>query len=281
MYWRLLIPCFSLFILTPTLPAVQANDDTDKVGWWWYEMEPAPEEERATEDEKILPSLSNFTVEALWNMHPDDFHELLTGIHKKAVKTLKEADVKDYLVIQDIARRKALGYANVASMVVQKYPSLSLEADYPTNIPGQNAKTQQQISEIKTVIGEAQDDFALIYFYSPSCHFCDAQNKILQLFQTKHPWRIKGVNIANNPKIAENLGVHAVPYLVLLSKKTKKSLPIAAGVITLKELETRLHRGIRLLNETITPEAFSMFDFEKGGGFDVTAPLKLTSGPIQ
>ncbi len=279
MYWQLLIPFFSLVILTSSLSTVQAGDETDKVGWWWYEIEPAPVEE-SSEKEEAMPSLSDFTIETLWNMHPDAFQELLTGIHKKAVKTLKEDDVKDYLVIQDIARRKALGYANVASMVVQKYPNFSLEADYPSNIPGQNAKTQQQISEINTTIGQSQDDFALIYFYSPSCHFCDAQNKILQLFQTKHPWTIRGINITNNPELAEDLGVHAVPYLVLLSKKTKKTLPIAAGVITLKELETRLHRGIRLLNDKIKPESFSMFDFEKGGGFDVTAPLKLTTGSL-
>ncbi len=283
MYWRLLIPCFSFLVFSSGLYAAETENpisspSDSKIGWWWYEVKP-PEETDPEKEEKKLPSLSDYSFERLWNMHPDQFQGVLTSIHKKAVMTLKEEDVRDYLVIQDIARRKAHAYTNVNTMVVQKYPKLSLERDFPTALPGRNAKVKQQMIEVRTKIEQSTRDFALIYFYSPSCHFCAEQNKILQLFQAKHPWNVKPINITQNPKLAEKLQVHAVPYLLLLSRKSKETMPIAAGVISLAELEKRLHRGIRLLNKETNAESYSMYEFQRGGGFDATAPLNISNRP--
>lgn len=282
MFWRLLIPCFSLFIFSSGLfaaePASQNPASADpKIGWYWYEAK--PQKKDPENQERTLPSLSEYPLQKLWDMHPDDFQGLLKGIHKKAVMTLKEDDVRDYLIIQDIARRKAHAYTNVHAMTVQKYPRLSLEADYPTVAPGRNSKIRQQMKEVKAKIDQSPSDFALIYFYSPTCHFCDEQKKILQLFQAKHPWNIKQINITRHQDLAEKLSVRAVPYLILISKKSKETMPISTGVISVSELEKRLHRGIRLLNKETDATSYSLYEFQEGGGFDATAPLKVNDIP--
>ncbi len=283
MSWRLLIPFFSVLLCCNDLNAAEIKRSEDlnsnpKRGWWWYEILPS-EEENVDNQERILPSLSDYSLEKLWEMHPDEFQSLLLKIHKKAVMTLKENDVRDYLVIQDIARRKALAFTNVNAMIVQKYPGLSLEADFPTVLPGRNAKVRQERMEIETELERSRKDFALIYFYSPVCHFCTEQSRILNFFLTKYPWEVRKVDITKQPELAENLGVRGVPYLLLISKKNQETIPISAGVISLKTLEKRLFRGIRLINKETTPEGYSMFEYERGGGFDATAPLKVNGVP--
>lgn len=144
-----------------------------KKGWWWYEKEPEKpkkgkkEEQKETKQRK-LPSLKDYTYGQFWDMHPDDFQTLLLEFQKKAVMTLSEQDVREYYIIQDIARRKSLGFANVASYVTQKYPELSVAKDYPVVTPGRNALVRQQRGEIENTVISAQDDFALLYFHSPA-----------------------------------------------------------------------------------------------------------------
>ncbi|MHB8810650.1 MAG: conjugal transfer protein TraF, partial [Desulfobulbaceae bacterium] len=68
-----------------------------KHGWFWYEdplavLEEKPEdpvtlvEQKAAQATRKEPSLDNYSVEELWNMHPDDFQSLLNGLQKKAVQ---------------------------------------------------------------------------------------------------------------------------------------------------------------------------------------------------
>ncbi len=284
MSWRLLILFFSLFLCFTQLQAAETPPPEETVsnpkrGWWWYEIEPPEAKTEEIQAGRPLPALSDYSLETLWEMHPDEFQGILLQIHKKAVMTLKEDDVRDYLVIQDIARRKALAFTNVNAMIVQKYPGLSLEADFPTVLPGRNARIRQEMAEIDTKLEESRKDFALIYFYSPTCHFCTEQNKILNFFLVKHPWEIRKIDITKRPQIAEGFGVRAVPYLLLIARKSKETIPVSVGVISLKELEKRLYRGIRLINKETTPEGYSMFEYERGGGFDATAPLRVNGAP--
>ncbi len=274
----LLIPLFSLLVIVYGLFAAEAMaqkpvSPSPKIGWHWYEVKPP---EKDPEEKRVIPNLSDYPMQKLWDMHPDDFQALLKNIHKKAVMTLKQDDVRDYLVIQDIARRKARAYTNVSIMTVQKYPRLSLEKDFPTVIPGRNAKIRQQMAEVKLKIDQSIDKFALVYFFSPTCHFCDEQNNILKLFQSRHPWPVKKINILKHPKLAKEMGVHAVPYLILVSKVSKETMPISAGVISVKELEKRLYRGMRLLNKETDSTSYSMYEFQRGGGFDATAPFQTS-----
>ena len=99
---------------------------------------------------------------------PREFEPLLRGFLKKAVQSPTEQNVKDYYAVMDIARRKSLAFTNVAAFVWQKYPELSTAKDYPVAAPGRNAFVRQSLSEVETTIRNAETDFALLYFFSPT-----------------------------------------------------------------------------------------------------------------
>ncbi len=246
-----------------------------KRGWFWYE-EPQVEPDRE-EDKKrpvrVSPSMKDYTLEELWDMHPDDFQALLNDFHKNAVRFPTEQNVIDYLTMQDIARRKAAIYANVAGYVTQKYPAFNVGKDSPIATPGRVAKVRLQRDEIRETITEAAKDHALIYFKSSTCSYCAEQKQILNFFVGRYGWQIKEIDIRSSPGVAAHFNIHTVPALLLIGRGNDEYIPVSSGVVSLERLERNLFRGVRLLDGKITPEQYSIYDHEWGGSFDYRAIL--------
>lgn len=284
-----LIVLLALIAIASTNPAAAKGPDDAKAqndsygntkrGFWWYEKEPEkPKEDKdnakAAADQKKVPSLKEYSKEQLWGMHPDDFKALRDEFLKKAVQTPSEENVREFYIVNDIARRKALAFTNVTGYVMQKYPDLSVNKDYPVAAPGMNALTKQKSEEIERMIRSARDDFGLFYFHSPTCPYCQEQDGILYFFTKKYDWDIKRVDVNLDTKLSSRFGVTTTPYIVLVYRHNPDYIPVSAGVVSMAEMEDKLYRGIRLLKGEITPEEYSLYEFQKGGSFDVHAPLK-------
>jgi conjugal transfer pilus assembly protein TraF len=246
----------------------------DQPGWWWGDYKPdgKPKDDKKEKKEArtpvIPPSLSAFTYERLWNMHPDAFQELLMNYQKKAVMTPSEDNVRDYYIMQDIARRKSMAFTNVAMMVWQKNPDLFVLKDYPNNNQGMASKTRQQNRDMESKIRNNLDNFALVYFYSATCDYCAEQAKILQFFVDKYGWQIKKVEINANPGLAARFNVENVPMILMIHRNSQDYMPVTAGLATLNEIEENLYRGIRLMNREVTPEQYSQYDFQDHSAFN-------------
>lgn len=274
----LLLFCLCVMVIARFANAMAGEEqhfyDTAKKGWFWYE-EPTPEpEEIKIPMIRPLPALTDYSTEQLWDMHPDDFQELLMEFQKKAVQRPTEQNVLEYLTMQDLARRKAAAYANVASFVVQKYANLDVGRDYPVTAPGVIARVKMQKEEIAATIQAAAEDHALLYFYNPDCSYCAEQQQILRFFTDQYGWQVKGIDINENLSVAARFNITITPTLLLIGKGREEFIPVASGVVALDELERRLYRSIRLLNGQITPQGYSVYDFQKGGGLDPESILQ-------
>lgn len=246
-----------------------------KKGWWWYQDPPLEEKKEERKEEpkqgekgRRIPAMKNYTPEQLWRMHPDDFQALLMDFQKKAVMRLDEESTMEYLTMQDIARKRSLAFANVAAYVQQKNPALTLP-EYSLATPGMAAATRKRAGEMESRIRHAESDFALIYFHSPDCEFCLAQDGILRFFQERYGWQVRIFDVNRNPNLAARFNVTTTPYLILIYRKSRDYIPVSAGVVTLAEMEEKLFRGIRLLSGEITPREYSLFEHRRGGSFDV------------
>ena len=264
---------FAEEVLVPGAEPVPYYKDY-KRGWFWYEEQKAPDAPKEEQKHRI-PSMKEYTVEQLWDMHPDDFQALLMDFQKKAVWRPTPENVEEYYYVQDIARRKALAFTNVAEYVMQKNPELSLSKDYPTVIPGQNALVRSREKEVSERIMQAKDDFGLLFFYSSTCEYCEEQEKIMRFFESQYGWEIKRIDFTREQGLAERFGVTIVPSILLVYRDSTEAIPVSAGVISLSEMEDKIYRGVRLLAGEITPQEYSIYDFQKGGAFDVTAPALI------
>jgi conjugal transfer pilus assembly protein TraF len=272
---------FCLILLATFTHAAGTEDNTfyDKTrqGWFWYE-DPRVPQEKPNDRPETIPhktlSLDAYAIEDLWNMHPDDFQNLLNGVQKQAVQFPSEQNVLEYLTIQDIARRKALAYTHTASYVTQKYSNLfGMNQVYPTAGPGVTARVQMQRDEIAETIGQGKADHALLFFINPRCSYCDKQKQILAYFIEKYAWQIRIVDTDKEPDAAMRFNITVTPTLLLIKKGHDQSMPIASGVVTLSELERKLYQAIRYLQGARAGENFLLYDFQKDSALDPTSIL--------
>ncbi|WP_163338756.1 conjugal transfer protein TraF [Desulfopila sp. IMCC35008] len=261
--------------------------EKQKEGWFWYH-DPPPEPDE-NEEQKIslvqqIPqqqenryrgaNLEQVSLEDLWKMYPDDFQQLLDHVQNLAVQAPTEENTLRYLVMQDVARRKALAYTNSAMYVTQKYGNLfNINQVYPTSRPGVTARVQIQNQEIGQTISNARNNHALIYFTSPTCGFCEKQNGILSYFVEKYGWTIKPVDISRQPGVAARFNIETTPTLLLIKKGREEHMTVSVGVVTLTELERKLYRAVRYLQGETRDDNFLMYDFQKGSAFDATSIL--------
>jgi conjugal transfer pilus assembly protein TraF len=269
-------PLMLLAILSVSVTASAGYYNDSAKGWWWYQKEPEkpvikPEKKQNTTT--TTPSRKDYSYEQIWEMHPDQFQEFAEALKKKAVQQPSEEYVKDYFEVQEIARKKALAFSNVAQYVWQKYPELTTKKDYPITTPGNLARIAQITEERQRTLRDNRDDFALIYFQRPDCSYCDEQTRILDWFTNKTGWTVKKVNTQENPGLAAKFNVEIMPTLILIQKGKQDFLPVSAGVISADEIEDKAYRAVRLLKGDITPEEYSLYKFQKGGGFDVNKRL--------
>jgi len=285
--FRVLIICQVVLLFTTGTPCAgeppfmeengKAYYGDAKRGWWWYEkipLEKRDRDEKVEDGKKRSPRLSDYTMEELWNMYPDDFQAVLMAFQKKAVQVPSENNVREYYVVQDIARRKSLAFANVSAAVMQKYPDLSVAADFPITAPGRNAEVSQRTDEIESRIRSAREEFALIYFSSAGCPYCAEEGSILSRFVEKYGWEIREIDIEREAAVSSIFGIETTPTLLLIYRGRADHITVSAGVASLAEIEEKLYRGLRLLKNEITPEEYSLYEFQRGGAFDVRAPLR-------
>jgi conjugal transfer pilus assembly protein TraF len=128
---------------------------------------------------------------------------------------------------------------------------------------------KMQKEEIAATIQAAAEDHALLYFYSPDCSYCAEQQQILRFFTDQYGWQVKGIDINENLSAAARFNITITPTLLLIGKGREEYIPVASGVVALD----RLYRSIRLLNGRITPQGYSVYDFQKGGGLDPESVL--------
>ncbi len=243
-------------------------------GWWWYEKEQEKKEEKEKKPlqqkkTKKLPSLKDYTYDEIWNLHPDEFEKFAEELKKKAVQNPSEENVKEYYEVQEIARKKALAFTNVAQFVWQKYPDLTTAKDYPVATPGNLSRVGQIQEEKQRKLRDNKEEFALVYFYRTDCDYCRQQQPIIDWFTGSTGWQVKKINVEESPGLAGKFGVETTPAMILIQKGNQDFFPVSSGLITAEEIEDKTYRAVRLLKGEITPEEFSLYDFQRGGGFDV------------
>ncbi|PKN69021.1 MAG: conjugal transfer protein TraF [Deltaproteobacteria bacterium HGW-Deltaproteobacteria-12] len=244
-----------------------------KTGWWWYQD--PKQESKNSEDEKltlkpikVVPSIAAIPDELLWNLHPDQFQELLLAMQKKAVQNPTERAMADYTRMLDMARRKSVVFANASMLYVQQHPEYDVAAADPITTPGRVATTKQTTKAIEDKIKWAVGSYGLIYFYSQECQYCEAQTPILKYFAEKYNWEIQPYDTKIDTKVAQTFNVTVTPTILIVGRKNGEYLIVSSGVVSLPDMEERIYRGVRLLEGETNVENYSTYDYQKGGVLD-------------
>ncbi len=261
-----------VLLLTAQAVVVSAGEKTQKRGYWWYMDEPHEEaEQTVTEhpERKVLPPPP--PRDELMAMHPDELSQLQQDYLEQAVWRPTPEHVRDYYIVQDVIRRKALAYMAVSGLVLLQHPELNVGKASPITNPGQKASTRLRQRLHANALSRYRGQYALVLFSRADCDYCAVQREALARFQERHGWTVKEVDIQRNPRSGERFGVDYTPMTVLIERGSEHWMPVAVGVESVPVIEANSYRGIRLLRGETTPAQFYTLETQQGGVFDPQA----------
>jgi len=117
---------------TETFPTHSGYGEDVERGWYWYEVEKeVPEEGK----EEFASDKASQNADP-WKMSAEEFRKYLDDTKDRAVASPTVENVSHYIEAQDIARRKAVAFANVFQLVMQTNPEFTTTAQYPSTTPG-------------------------------------------------------------------------------------------------------------------------------------------------
>jgi conjugal transfer pilus assembly protein TraF len=264
--------CVLLFSLTAFISfgvgAASAEDDGGfykgrKGGFYWYEDDPPAETEAFFE----MPQPDLFAYAELWRMNPERMAEVLENRKLIAIHTPTEENARRYIEAQDVAKRKSMAFAGAIGAAAQLNPRFSNTNTASMVAPARHAYYQAKSEEIENILNFAAQDFALIVFESPGCHYCEAQRPILERFRITYGWTVRYVDIDEHRPMAEQYGIDITPSVLMLAREQNTAVPISSGVVSMADLRKRLMRAIRYMRGETEPAQW----FNEEG---VTDPLK-------
>ncbi|ABL01388.1 conjugal transfer protein TraF [Pelobacter propionicus] len=251
-------------------------EDSGK-GWWWYDREPPKQDEEKKEEKpadspkkgRKYKSLKGITEEKMWNMDPQDLGELWDDMRARAFRKPTESNVRDFWRVNEVTRKKAYAFTSASDFTWQRNPELTTKGDYPISTPGRSAQVAMSEAEKRQTLANNQHNYALVMFSKPGCRYCSEQEGILRWFTQSTGWTVKTVDISQNPSMASRFGVTITPTIILIQKGNQDFFPVTAGVASADEITERTYKAVRYLNKETTPEQFDLYDYQRGGGYDV------------
>lgn len=251
-----------------TARTAPAEPEHLKRGYWFYEK-PKTKEETA-EVEPVTPLGAPPKEDDLLQMHPTQVAKLIEEYRQYALYTMQPEQVQWYFTLQDFARRRSRAFMNVTELVMLNNPQLNMNTEYPTNVPGSNARVARRESTTQTRLARERGKAALVMLSSPSCGFCEAQRGTLKFFQQKHGWTVREFNIQERPDLVAKFGTNSTPTTFVVFSETGDWMPVAVGVESVPRIEENTYRAIRMVHGETTAEQFTMQEHEDGGLLDPT-----------
>ena len=265
------------------------NEKPATYGWRWFN-EPKEQKQKKQNQKQELASAklqpaktSNTKVVLPPNPTPETFlklpvsyvREQLESSLEEAMSDLSEESVLRYLFWMDVARRKALAFANMTSWLIAQHPELDMNSVMPTALHGYYASRKRNYDAVKSLLKKVQNKYGLILVIRSDDPVSLAQLKTIEYFVDRYGWDYAVVDALEQPRVAAALGTQVLPTTFLLSREGKK-IPLCAGAVSVSELELLCFRAVGVLEGEIPPQSFGIYPTERGGPFDPYAvPINL------
>lgn len=213
-------------------------------GWYSYEKEAVKEDKKEEPKESKQFQKPVVDWDAVWTMHPKEFSKLFDDLRAYALMYPTEENVVEYYKMNSIYLDRAKMFQEASTMVAQTHPELSRENKFPASAVGQTEYRNQRKEEIDRTLKQNADRYALIYFYSPTCGYCEKQSPILQYFVEDTGWSIKSVDITKEQNAALRFNIESTPSLVMIKKNSKDWVRISSGILPLADIKERVAKSL-------------------------------------
>ena len=177
-------------------------------GWYCYESFSESAEPPNAPLKELLVDWN-----AVWTMEPEKLRELINKAMSHAqVDPGDEERMLTYMKLQGVAMRRAKHFQEAWGEVLLKYPVLDTTVSRSPTQAGTTAEVIAEREDRAGAIGQLKETMGLVYFYSPTCRYCQQQHGIVDAFARKWGWKnVTSVNIDQNPSVIGQYGIQSVP----------------------------------------------------------------------
>ena len=218
-------------------------------GWHWYEILPLPHDEEATDEESSHPQKL---------CRPKTPTELVKAYRAALESRLHAAwvnptpqNVKAYQEMQKDLMDRSKTFTTVWMQNVFQTPDLDHTLVSPVNQQGRHLQIDLEKNRIFKVIKELSQTFGLFFFFAGDCPYCHQFAPIVKQFAKTYGWEVVAISVDGgslaefpNPQRDNGLfrlwGIKALPALFAINPQTQEAIPVAYGLTSLDEMESRL-----------------------------------------
>lgn len=233
-------------------------------GWFWYE---APPEDRTLEEaEQVLPLVAAEPADPLAELAT--LQGVIERAKARAVLHPTEANVRAWMALNAVVQRRATLFADVTQRVVWATPSLDQSLVRPHSQAGLKAWTAARTESRARTLREIAKNHGLLFVFASDCPYCIEMSPYLKRFAQSYGFTVIPISLDGGtvpefpearytPTIRTRLDVAVTPAIFLANPASEQVQPIAYGVVSLSELETRI---VRLFTMPPGEMTYSMYD---------------------
>lgn len=232
---------YSIILLILSIKSHAAFFKGQAEGWHWYQN-PVIKEPSEAWDEVITKA----TPTQIINAYKEQLEKKL---HLALVKPTIN-NIKAYQELQRDLMRRSQNFANTWMQVVYENPHLDHTLFAPVQQKARHIYLDAEKQLITTNIEQLKEQYGLFFFFSGSCEYCQQFAPIVKQFSAKYGWQVIAISV-DGGKVAEfndalldhglvtKWRVPVLPALFAVNPGTEQVLPLAFGLTTLAEIETR------------------------------------------
>jgi len=230
---------YSLILVILSISAHAAFFKEQAAGWHWYQH-PVIEEPKSPVTAKASPT-------QIINAYKEQLEKKL---HLALVQPTIN-NIKAYQELQRDLMQRSQHFAHKWMQVIYEHPQLDHTLVAPVNQKARHIYLDAEKQLIATTITELKEQYGLFFFFSGACQYCHEFAPIVKEFSAKYGWQVVAISV-DGGKVAEfkeavvdhglvtKWQIPRLPALLAVNPRTEQILPLAFGLTTLAELETRV-----------------------------------------
>ena len=234
-----------------TSPATFYQDHSH--GWHWYEQQVADEEQKS-EAEAKEQALENSDKPAKRKTPKEIvalYREELENRMADAFMHPTPQKIKAYQEMQKDMMDRSENFSKGWMQNVFLNPELDNTISSPVNQRARHIQLDLQSKQVKETIANLASEYGLFFFFSSACEYCHEFAPIVKRFSEQYGWQVLAISLdggklevfpnaqPDNGLFAQwNVGV--MPALYAVNPNTGHVIPIALGMTSIDQMETRI-----------------------------------------
>ncbi len=211
-------------------------------GWHWYEVLPFPEEEEI-QDLSIPAKTPSEIIQSYREQLEKKLHTAWVNPTPQNLQAYQEMQ-------KDMIDRSQLFSLNWMRTVFTN-PQLDHTLLSPVNHQGRHLQIDQEKQQIQKTIQALSQTHGLFFFFASDCPYCHQFAPIVKRFSELYGWDVIAISLDGGtlpdfPKaekdnsLFQTWGLKSLPCLFAVQPETRQAFPLATGLISLDEIQTRI-----------------------------------------